>query len=366
MSKLYFPNFNGLRFFAALAVIIHHTEQFKSFYEIENHWGLNSIKIIGNLGVTFFFVLSGFLITYFLIFEKKNHGFINYKYFFFRRLLRIWPLYFLIILLSFFVFPELEILHYKFSSNLNYDFQIKLILFLLFLPNLVFRLYPMTPFASQTWSIGVEEQFYLIWPLVISYFKKLKIVFIFSIILFPVFKLILIHFSIKTGSTGTLYFVSKIFSDLSISSLALGSLAAYFVVEKKSIVNLFHNKWLYRATITFLCVLVFFGVEFKFIHYEIYSLLFTIIILYLGTSYQSKNSVLESNFFKYLGKISYGIYMYHPICIVLSINVLLQLDLLNNFNLYISTLLMTIVISSISYEYFESKFLKLKKNYMTN
>ena len=73
------------------------------------------------------------------------------------------------------MFPELEILHFKFSSNLNYDFQIKLILFLLFLPNLVFRLYPMTPFASQTWSIGVEEQFYLIWPLVISYFKKLKI-----------------------------------------------------------------------------------------------------------------------------------------------------------------------------------------------
>ena len=72
MSKLYFPNFNGLRFFAALAVIIHHTEQFKSFYEIENHWGLNSIKIIGNLGFSFFFVFSGFLITYFLIFEKKT------------------------------------------------------------------------------------------------------------------------------------------------------------------------------------------------------------------------------------------------------------------------------------------------------
>ena len=58
--------------------------------------------------------------------------------------------------------------------------------------------------------------------------------------------------------------------------------------------------------------------------------------------------------------------MYHPVCIVLSINILLKLELLNNFNLYISTLLMTIVISSISYEYFESKFLKLKKNYMTN
>ena len=122
----------------------------------------------------------------------------------------------------------------------------------------------------------------------------------------------------------------------------------------------------FRLTMTFLCVLVFFGVEFKFIHYEIYSLLFTIIILYLGTSYQSKTSILESNFFKYLGKISYGIYMYHPVCIVLSINILLKLELLNNFNLYISTLLMTIVISSISYEYFESKFLKLKKNYMTN
>ena len=108
--------------------------------------------------------------------------------------------------MSFFVFPEFEILHFKFSSNLNYDFQIKLILFLLFLPNLVLRLFPMTPFASQTWSIGVEEQFYSIWPLVISYFKTQKLYLFYPSYYFQLLSLFLFTFSIKTGSTGTFTF----------------------------------------------------------------------------------------------------------------------------------------------------------------
>ncbi len=364
MSKVYFPNLNGLRFFAALAVIIHHTEQFKSIFGIENYWKLSFIKIIGNLGVTLFFVLSGFLISYIILSEKKKNGNINYKNFFMRRALRIWPLYFLIIFLSFFCFPYFEVLNFKLSANLNEDFYLKLILFILFLPNFVLRIFPTTPFASQTWSIGVEEQFYILWPLIISYTKNILRLFILLIILFPIIKFILYYISIKTGSDDAWFYTSKIFSDLSISSLALGSLSAYLVLEKKTrILNLIYNKWVLRTYSAFLFILLIYGEELPYLHYEIYSVLFTIIIVNLATNSRTIKISFENKVLNYLGKISYGIYMFHPFCIVLSINLMSSLEVHNTIYLYLLVLLLTILISGCSYHFFELRFLNLKNKY---
>lgn len=366
MSKVYFPNLNGLRFFAALAVIIHHTEQFKSFFGMENYWRFSIIKIIGNLGVTLFFVLSGFLISYIILSEKKNNGNINYKNFFIRRALRIWPLYFLIIFLSFFCFPYIDILNFKLSSNLNEDFYLKLILFLLFLPNFIFRIFPTTPFASQTWSIGVEEQFYILWPLIISYTKNIFKLFIILIILFPIIRFILYYISIKTGSDDAWFYTSKIFSDLSISSIALGSLAAHLVLEEKtSILNVIYNKWVFKSTSALLFILLIYGEELPYLHYELYSVLFTIIIVNLSTNTKAIKISFENKILNYLGKISYGIYMFHPFCIVLSINLMKSLKIYHSFYLYLSVILLTVLISGCSYQIFELRFLNLKKKYVS-
>jgi len=94
MSKVYFPNLNGLRFIAASLVIVHHVEQFKEILGYSNYNEFSFIKLIGKLGVMLFFVLSGFLITYLLLVEQKEKGTIAIKSFYMRRLLRIWPLYF--------------------------------------------------------------------------------------------------------------------------------------------------------------------------------------------------------------------------------------------------------------------------------
>lgn len=68
MKKVYFPNLNGLRFVAAFMVIIHHVEQFKNLFGLENIFHKSPfISIVGKLGVILFFVLSGFLITYLLL-----------------------------------------------------------------------------------------------------------------------------------------------------------------------------------------------------------------------------------------------------------------------------------------------------------
>ena len=73
MNKIYFPNLNGLRFLAALLVIIHHVEQLKGVFGLPNFFQNPFIQVIGKLGVILFFVLSGFLINSgFKFFKQKN------------------------------------------------------------------------------------------------------------------------------------------------------------------------------------------------------------------------------------------------------------------------------------------------------
>ena len=90
-DRLYFPNLNGLRFIAALLVIVHHIEQLKYIYGLPNNFSSSFVQIIGELGVILFFVLSGFLITYLLLEEEKRTTTIAVKNFYLRRVLRIWP-----------------------------------------------------------------------------------------------------------------------------------------------------------------------------------------------------------------------------------------------------------------------------------
>ena len=67
---VYFEGFNGIRLIAALAVIVHHIEQIKRIYHFPNIYNVPLVKELGGMGVTLFFVLSGFLITYLLLAEK--------------------------------------------------------------------------------------------------------------------------------------------------------------------------------------------------------------------------------------------------------------------------------------------------------
>ncbi|MBL0102606.1 MAG: acyltransferase [Bacteroidetes bacterium] len=95
-NKIHFPGLNGLRFIAAFLVLVHHNERIKLRLGLENFWESQFIIVVGKLGVILFFVLSGFLITYLLLKEEKKTGSIHVKQFYIRRILRIWPLYFLI------------------------------------------------------------------------------------------------------------------------------------------------------------------------------------------------------------------------------------------------------------------------------
>ena len=161
-KPIYFPGLNATRFFAALAVIINHLESFKRFAGYPNHASVPLFQAIGPQGVTFFFVLSGFLITYLLLAEQK-HSSIHIGRFYLRRALRIWPVYYLIVVLAFFCLPG--VLSFPpMEGRLGPDFFKKLAYYSVLLPNVAFAAYGHILFLGPLWSIGVEEQFYLVWP----------------------------------------------------------------------------------------------------------------------------------------------------------------------------------------------------------
>lgn len=360
MNK-YFPNLNALRFVAATLVVVFHIELFKSFYNIPNLFYLPFFKIIGKLSVVLFFVLSGFLITTLLLNEYEKYGKINFANFYLRRVLRIWPLYFLILFIGFFILPNFsywEVPNVSFHSPHEYFWK-KLFLYISILPNLAVAFYGEITGVSQSWSLGTEEQFYLIWPILITFFRKklLKVMVLLLVVYFFV--------SILFGKLASLHdnfvILSSFWSLFSINCMTIGGIFAYFHFKKNIKLNYFlFNTYFFSLSLVVLLVLLAKGIQFSFFHYEIYSFLFGILIYNLGCN-PKLNAVLEYRWLSYMGSISFGIYMFHPAILPPAIKIaqFYQMDEL----IYLITLPLTFLFSALSYEYFEKYFLKFKNKF---
>jgi peptidoglycan/LPS O-acetylase OafA/YrhL len=364
LNKIYFPNLNGIRFFAAFLVIIHHVEQLKSFFGLQNIWGKSSfISIIGPLGVKLFFVLSGFLITFLLLAEEKKTSTISIKKFYVRRILRIWPLYFLIISLSLFVLPNFGFFTWPgFEKEIvSQNMMPKTVLFFTFFANLALVFFGTIPYASQTWSIGTEEQFYLIWPIILKKIKKYRIFIMLSIIL----GYYLISALLKMPFSNFIPYknIFKAFWDgFTIDCMAIGGFFAVILFTDSKYLKYFLNRWFFYVALCTVTICVILGYNFPIFDSQIYCVLFGIIILNFAANRNIKIS-LENKYFNYLGQISYGLYMYHPISILLIIKLGMSIGITSNFIIYPLSLILTICISSFSYEYFEVWFLKLKSRF---
>ena len=362
LKKIYFPNLNGLRFIAAFLVIIHHIEQFKSLLGLENIWSNASILIIGKLGVILFFVLSGFLITYLLLMEEKNTNTISIRHFYIRRLLRIWPLYYLITILSLFVFPYIPFLELTNTLFTDEYSLIKIFLFIGFLPNLALILFSPVPYLSQSWSVGVEEQFYLIWPVLMKKAKN-KIKLLYGVIIFYLVVKIGLYAFIKIIDSNTvLRIVYNFISSFSIDCMAIGGILAYYLFYQHKYLKFLFSKYTQYTCYLTLILFISLGIRISYFHYEFFAVLFGIIILNLASNKESIIS-LENKVFNYLGKISYGLYMFHPLAIVISLKALMLIGIDNGFLQYFISIIVTILISGFSYEYYESYFIRKKLKY---
>lgn len=360
MAKVYFPNLNGLRFIAAFGVIIHHLEQYKFLLNEPNLWHIPFFEMVGKVAVVLFFVLSGFLITYLLLNEQQTTSTVSIGAFYLRRIRRIWPVYYLMVGLGMFVFPAISIFHLPtLSGELASGFTAKLVLLLLILPNLIVM---PVPVIYQTWSIGVEEQFYLFWPVL---FKKIRNpVSICCLVLTGYLIIKFIGLPVLSNLTHEPSWVRtaiRIWNKFSIDCMAIGGLTAILLYRKhERALQFLFSKPVQVLAYGISGVMIGYGVVIPYVNFECYAVLFAIIILNLAANPTSILN-LENGLFTYLGKISYGLYMYHLAAIAIAHSLTKWLVPGSDVFLYGLSIALSIGISALSYEWFESRFLRSKK-----
>ena len=159
-SRFYLPELDGLRFFAFLAVFLSHVAAFSNGANEAKPAIIQIFNLVGRFGVDLFFALSAYLLTVLMIREKDKFGSLDVRAFYMRRLLRIWPLYF--------TWLAALMLTRHFWSDYSIGFFVP---WLVFAGNFQASLMAISTINSLVilplWSLSVEEQFYLIWPLVV-------------------------------------------------------------------------------------------------------------------------------------------------------------------------------------------------------
>ncbi len=366
-----FPFLTQVRFFAAMVVLCHHIERYKEclkhdvniFFE---HW-------TGQAAVDLFFVISGFLITYLLLKEKEKRGEISIKKFYVRRILRIWPLYFLIVFFTFFILPNLlnlsvlnsDLIIFQ-ATYLREHFWRVLLLYCFFLP----VAWPEVLGASQAWSIGVEEQFYLLWPWLVKFGRKYIHWLILLIVLIKLgfAYYVLAYWPMKephmTKEQFAYYDLWRTFVMMTrMEMMAAGGLAACLYVHLKGNVPAWIRHPLSQAVSVSLIALVLFRPN--VLIEPVLATGFAHIIL---ANLKPPGTVGAVGLvINYLGRISYGIYMYHCLVELLAIQWLQSINgNMIGFDviLYILSIGGTLLVSAASYHYFERPFLRLKNKFI--
>lgn len=357
-NRSYYPALDGLRGIAILLVVFLHNFDFLNYF------------FFGWLGVDLFFVLSGFLITEILLKTLGKPHFL--RNFYMRRILRIFPVYYLTLIGSFIILPTI-IPHYVnmsyYTSNQGWLWA--------YLQNwlFVFDAPFGTPLLLHTWSLAVEEQFYLLWPATILLIKKPKIliwVAVAVLLLTGVGRFMVWEYAIKDLAYASLYTFTRI------DGLCIGAILALIMHTKPGFLRA------YSPYIVLLMAAINFGFYFinnkhsftmpylAFVGYTTFAVLFGIIV-YEAVDGQSKliRFILTNSILRFFGKISYGLYVYHwPVYLLFFPFFLKRLILYTGMSLrqaeagsaLLSTIL-AVLLSLASFHFFEKPFLKLKKHY---
>ena len=367
-KKIYFAHLDGLRFYCFLGVFLFHSFQTDDASIADNStFHLIKQDIFGNgfLGVNFFFVLSGFLITYLLIEERKIKGKINIPNFWLRRILRIWPLYFACVFLGFVLFPLAK----KMAGGIPVE-SANPWYYIGFINNFDYikKGMPDAPGLGVLWSIAIEEQFYLVWPLVLSVLpvKKYWIPFV-----------IIIAGSLVYRAYNDVPILHEMHTFSCIGDMAMGALGAWLILERQSfyqkIVNL--PKGLIILTYIIFFSIFLFRDELLLENYYIRIFeriitAFVILIIIMEQCFADHSFYKMGNFklVSGLGLITYSLYCIHFMVISATNGIMAKFGWNHQAwqIIFIHTsvaLLITVIASKISYKYFESPFLKLKDKF---
>ena len=361
MQRIKYPSINGLRAISIILVIIGHIK-------IKEDIFLNANKIIflqpitsflsdSHLGVNVFFVISGFLITSLLSAEETNTKKISVKKIYFRRILRIFPAYYFLLLIYFLLQLSgyLKIGSYEWLTALTFT-----------------KYFNWTSdwYTSHGWSLSIEEHFYLFWPLVFIFGIKFRK----RIALFLVFLVPLIRWCLYFPKVNILF--CSIFPNINslfeltffgrIDAIALGCIFALYKDQIITIISPHWNKIFYSSifTILFLRYMPYFTnmVHLNIIwgplglmHGSIANLAIALILMYSvfgpkGLWYK----FLNTRILNYIGILSYSIYLWQQLFLGYS---------LISFSSLFLNLVFILAVAIFSYHCIEKPFLNLKTGF---
>ena len=347
----YIPALDGIRGIAALMIMFFHFFQ-NLQTQNSSYFLIKKLSIFGQTGVSLFFVLSGFLITRILVNSKRGNNY--FKNFYLKRIFRIFPLYYLFLIIFYFLAP------FIFNQSIT-PFKEQLY-YWIYLQNFAITFGWKNSGPSQFWSLAVEEHFYLFWPVLVYYLREkwLKVAIYLIIVLSLIIRFYFLKMNIQV-----FYFT---FTNL--DQLALGSLLALIEINNKidpSKIKLFLVLIFIVIVPTILLWNITSGRANMIIQIIKPSLISLIYFFLLGLIICLKelnffNKILRTKFLVFTGKISYGLYVYHIFCFLLISHFLKDISIPFSF---IFSFGLTFIFAYLSFRFYESYFISFKKSLKT-
>lgn len=339
LSTRIFPGLDGLRCLSIVLVVAYHVSG--------SHSGFLGR---GYLGVALFFAISGFLITSLLLREQEAHGHISLARFYGRRALRIFPLYYAVLAIYVVLVLALEK-----GTQEKTDFFNNLPAFLTYTTNWFVPLETDKRIIFYfAWSLATEEQFYLLWPSVMRLAQRWgAVLFMTGLLVISLWA----PWAVETGRLDNSLLGVRILASFA-PPICMGCLAAYALHSPQGFA------WAYRllgaAWVPPLALaLVLLSVGMDGTPFWLTSLLMTTLVA--SSCIRTRHllmPVLTLSWVRYVGMISYGIYLLH----MLALNMVRRAVPEQGFAVYFPlTLALSVVVAGLSYRYFETRFLRLKE-----
>ncbi|WP_128545363.1 acyltransferase family protein [Larkinella soli] len=290
------PQLDALRAFAVSFVLIFHWFPQTSLLNILPN---------GSIGVTLFFVLSGFLITQILIKNRNEvllgHSSLSevYKNFIIRRALRIFPIYYLFLLFIYFFLPQTSDLSRYPAYYFLYAYNL-----------LLHQTGNWADMLSPFWTLSAEEQFYLVWPTVVLMTPRpmLRNVIIVTILLGVTSRVL---WALNGNFHGVL-------TPTCLDAFGIGALWSHTVVEQPETMPLFRKRLLWATLLAFVAFLYLVSLPYTSFFKVFQRTLLSVLSLYfvVHASFGFKGPAgrfMTHPALVYMGRISYGIYVYHMV-----------------------------------------------------
>ncbi|MBS2034789.1 acyltransferase [bacterium] len=294
----YFPGLNGIRALAASLVILWHTDEFAYLFGLPSY-GYGETGMAG-CAVTLFFVLSGFLITFLLLKEKDKYGSVSVGKFYGRRILRIWPVYYLAVAGGLGLFRHLS----TEQGPPSHAYWLAYSLYIFLMPNVAYAFGLGVRSIKPLWSVGVEEQFYLVWPWLVKKSRNLLVTL--GLILLAVISLKVV---LRFTENGPFYQLIRL---TAIDSMAVGGVGGWLVHRRHPWLSYVYSRPAQIAAWSFLAISILYRPLqiTSMLDSELHALVFVVLILNVSTN-PATMVTLENRPANFLGRISYGLYVYH-------------------------------------------------------